>query len=85
MDELEKFLNSAHGDFQITVDGMSPHISGNGNDAGILLAAFGLVKYMESQCENDFENALEIMRDLNMLLGYEIKGVAKGKEISRRK
>lgn len=73
-DELEIFLNTAHGEITIKVDGMVPHVEGNLNDAGALMATFGLLKLVEeTQCAN-FDELLEKFKALNEIMGYRIIG-----------
>lgn len=71
-DELEEFLNSAHGTLTITLNGMTPNVKGTCNDSGAILAAFSGLKILESQSGNDFEEVLSLMRDLQQVMGYEI-------------
>lgn len=73
-DELEDFLNKAHGEITIKVDGMVPHVEGNLNDAGALMATFGLLKLVEeTQCA-DFNELLEKFKALNEIMRYKIVG-----------
>lgn len=71
-DELEDFLNSAHGELTITINGMVPNVKGKCNDAGAILAAFSGLKLLETQSGNDFEEVLSLMRDLQQVMGYQI-------------
>lgn len=73
MDELEEFLNKASGKLTIEVDGMTPHIKGDVNKAGALMAAFAVMKFMEMLCKNDMESAFDTIRQLDEVMNYEIK------------
>ena len=73
-EKLEEFLNNAHGEVRIEVNGMIPHVEGNLNDAGALMATFGLLKLVEqTQCA-DFDELLEKFKALNEIMKYEIVG-----------
>ena len=39
VDDLIDFLNKAHGEITIKVDGMVPHVEGTINDSGMMMAA----------------------------------------------
>lgn len=45
--ELQDFLNSANGEITITINGMMPHVQGNMNESGFILATFSLMKMIE--------------------------------------
>lgn len=71
---LEEFLNNAHGEVNIKVDGMVPHVKGDLNDAGAILAAFSLLKLIEQTQCTDFDELFEAFKALNEIMKYEIVG-----------
>ena len=81
IEELQEFLNSANGDLTITVNGMAPHISGNMNDSGAILAAFSMLKMIENTQGHDMKEVMEMLINLNDLLRYHIEGRVYGEDV----
>ena len=71
-DNLEEFLETARGTMTIDVNGMVPHITGDMNDAGAIMAVFGAVKSLELTIGMDFEKATDILKQLNNVMNYKI-------------
>ena len=70
-DELEEFLQKADAEFTIKVNGMVPNIKGHGNDAGVIMAAFGALKILENTGKS-FDEIVDMMNDLNSIMKYQI-------------
>ena len=81
VDDLKEFLNKAHGEITIKVDGMVPHISGTINDSGMMMAAFACMKTLETKRGNSFDDTVEMMKKLNAVMGYHIQGRIDGKNL----
>lgn len=81
VEELKEFLDSAKGEFTITVNGMAPHVSGNMNDPGVILAAFSLLKMIEHTQDHDMEEVMEMLINLNDIMGYHVEGTVHGKDV----
>jgi hypothetical protein len=81
VEELKEFLDSANGNVTITVNGMVPHISGNMNDSGAILAAFSMLKMIEHTQGHDMKEVMEMLINLNDLLGYHIEGKVYGEDV----
>lgn len=73
VDYLKDFLNNAHGEITIRVDGMIPHISGTINDSGMMMAAFACMKSLEVR-GGSFDDTVEMMKGLNSIMGYHVNG-----------
>lgn len=71
-DELENFLNSAHGKLTVTINGMTPNVQGSCNDAGAILAAFSGITLICAQSGKDFDEVLDIMHDLQEVMNYKL-------------
>lgn len=69
---LEDFLNSAHGQLTITINGMVPNVKGTCNDPGAILAAFGCLKLIEGTSGCDFKELVNMMCELNDVMKYTI-------------
>lgn len=69
---LEDFLNSAHGQLTITINGMVPNVKGTCNDPGAILAAFGCLKLIEGRSGCDFKELVNMMCELNDVMKYTI-------------
>ena len=80
IDELKEFLNTAHGEVTIKVDGMAPHIKGMINDSGMMLAAFACLKSLEVERGKAFDDIVEMMKSLNAIMGYHVNGEIDGKK-----
>lgn len=74
VDDLIDFLNKAHGEITIKVDGMVPHVKGTINDSGMMMAAFACMKCIETKRGGSFDDTVEMMKDLNSIMGYHIQG-----------
>jgi hypothetical protein len=74
LDELEKFLQNAHGKITIEANGMIPHVSGNLNDAGMLMASFAMLKLAEDVLGGDFDEMMIMFKSLNEVMGYQTIG-----------
>lgn len=81
IEELKEFLDSAKGEITITVNGMAPHVSGNMNDPGVILAAFSLLKMIEHTQDHDMEEVMEMLINLNDIMGYHVEGTVHGKDV----
>lgn len=81
IEELKEFLDSAKGELTITVNGMAPHVSGNINDPGVILAAFSLLKMIEHTQEHDMEEVMEMLINLNDIMGYHVEGTFYGEDV----
>lgn len=81
VDDLKEFLNKAHGEITIRVDGMAPHVEGTINDSGMMMAAFACMKSMEVRGRGSFDDIVEMMRGLNYVMGYHIQGEIDGKNL----
>lgn len=81
VEELKEFLDSAKGELTITVNGMAPHVSGNMNDPGVILAAFSLLKMIEHIQGHDMEEVMEMLINLNDIMGYHVEGTVYGKDV----
>lgn len=79
--ELTDFLNSAHGEITITINGMTPHVKGDMNDSGAILAAFSMLKMIEQKQGHDMKEVMEMLINLNDLLDYQIIGRIGGEDI----
>lgn len=73
-EKLDEFLNNAHGEVRIKVNGMVPHVEGNLNDSGALMATFALLKLVEKTQDTNFDELFETFKALNEIMGYEIVG-----------
>lgn len=80
VDDLKEFLNKAHGEITITVDGMVPHILGTINDNGMMMAAFACMKCIEKRRGGSFDETVEMMKGLNSVMGYHIQGKIGGEK-----
>lgn len=74
VEELKEFLDSANGNVTITVNGMVPHVTGNMNDAGAILAAFSMMKVIEEKQGHDMQEVMNMLNNLNEILGYTVIG-----------
>ena len=81
VDELKEFLEKAHGEITIDVDGMAPHISGTINDSGMMMAAFTCLKNLELGRGKKFDEVVELMKDLNAIMGCHAEGKINGKNL----
>ena len=81
VEELKEFLNSARGEITITVNGMAPHVSGKMNVPGVILAAFFLMKMIEHTQDHDMEEVMEMLINLNDIMGYHVEGTVCGKDV----
>lgn len=79
--ELQDFLNSANGEITITINGMMPHVQGNMNESGFILATFSLMKMIEQTQNHDMKEVMEMLINLNDLLGYHIEGTVYGENL----
>ena len=79
--ELQDFLNSACGEITITINGSTPRVQGNLNESGFILAAFSLMKMIEQTQNHDMKEVMEMLINLNDLLGYHIKGRVYGVDV----
>lgn len=70
-DELEEFLQKADAEFTVTVNGMVPNVKGHGNDPGLIMTAFGTLKILENTGKS-FDEILDMMKDLNAIMKYQI-------------
>ncbi len=80
VDDLIDFLNKAHGEITIKVDDMVPHVEGAINDSGMMMAAFALMKCIETRRCGSFDDTDEMMKGLNSIMGYNVKGTINGEE-----
>ena len=80
VDDLKEFLNKAHGEITIKVDGMIPHVEGNINDSGMMMAAFACMKCIETRRGESFDDTVEMMKGLNSIMGYHVEGKINGEE-----
>jgi hypothetical protein len=80
VDDLKEFLNKAHGEITIKVDGMIPHVEGVINDSGMMMAAFACLKCIETRRGESFDDTVEMMKGLNSIMGYHAKGKINGEE-----
>lgn len=73
MDELQEFLETAKGTMQIEVNGMVPHITGDGmNDAGMIMATLGMMKSLEAILGLDMKNVCDTIIELDSVMKYKI-------------
>ncbi len=79
LDELQKFLEEAHGEITIKVDGLVPSVTGTMNDGGLLLAAFACLKGLETRRGN-LDDTVEMLKCLNVIMGYHVNGKIDGVE-----
>lgn len=79
--ELQDFLNSAYGEITITVNGMTPHVEGNMNESGAILAVFSLMKLIERTQNHDMKEVMEMLINLNDLMGYHLEGRVYGEDV----
>lgn len=80
LDEIKEFLEKANGEITVTVDGMAPHVSGTANDSGMMLVAFACLKCLEVGRDKNFDDTLEMMKNLNAIMGYHVSGKIDGEE-----
>ena len=80
VDDLKEFLNKAHGEITIKVDGMVPHVEGTINDSGMMMAAFACMKCIETRRGGSFDDTVEMMKGLNSIMGYHVEGKISGEE-----
>ena len=80
VDDLIDFLNKAHGEITIKVDGMVPHVEGTINDSGMMMAAFACMKCIETRRCGSFDDTAEMMKGLNDIMGYHVEGKISGEE-----
>ncbi len=81
VEELKDFLDSAKGELTITVNGMAPHVSGDMNDSGAILAAFSLMKMIEHTQNHNMQEVMEMLIKLNDILGYHVEGRVYGEDV----
>ena len=81
VDDLKDFLDKAHGEITIRVDGMIPHVEGAINDSGMMMAAFACMKCIEKRRGGSFDDTVEMMKGLNSIMGYHIQGEIDGKNL----
>lgn len=81
IEELKEFLDSAKGEITITVNGMAPHVQGNMNESGFILATFSLMKMIEQTQNHDMKEVMEMLINLNDLLGYYVEGRIYGEDL----
>ncbi len=81
VDDLKDFLNKAHGEITIKVDGMIPHVEGTINDSGMIMASFACMKCIEVRRGGSFDDTVETMKGLNDILGYHVQGKIDGKNL----
>ena len=74
LEELQKFLEKAHGEITIKVDGLVPHVEGTINDSGMKMAAFACMKCIETRGGGSFDDTVEMMKGLNDIIGYHVNG-----------
>ena len=80
LEELQKFLEKAHGEITIKVDGLVPHVEGTINDSGMMMAAFACMKCIETRRGESFDDTVEMMKGLNSIMGYHVEGKINGEE-----
>lgn len=80
IDDLKDFLSKAHGEITIRVDGMAPHVEGTINDSGMMMAAFACMKCIEVNRGNSFDETVEMMKNLNSIMGYHAQGEINGEK-----
>lgn len=81
VEELKDFLDSARGELTITVNGMAPHVSGDMNDSGAILAAFSLMKMIEHTQNHNMQEVMEMLLNLNEIMGYHVEGRVYGEDV----
>lgn len=83
-DEIHEFLSQAHGEMHIIIDGFVPHVTGsNINKPGAILACLGVLQTLKEVNNFEFEEAIEIVRAINDLMSYEVKGNLNGKAVEK--
>lgn len=79
-DALEEYLKSADGKIEVECKGMIPHVSGEMNDAGMLMAALALLKTLETSRGESFRGITEMMNALNIIMNFKVSGECPGVE-----
>ena len=72
--EISEFLNDAHGEVKIKVDGMNTHLDGKMNKAGIAMAAYTLLYTISETEKQPFTYMTEMMDEMYQILKSDING-----------
>lgn len=83
-DEIREILSQAHGEMNISIDGLVPHVTGsNLNTPGIIMACLAVLQTLKEVNNWDFEESIEMVRAINDLMNYEVVGNLNGKAAER--
>lgn len=85
VDELKEYLEGAHGEMTIKVEGMIPHIEAEHlNYPGALMCAFGALHSLCRIQGDDFDEIVDNLKTLNKIMGYEVRGNLPGGKTHER-
>lgn len=83
-DEIHEILSQAHGEIHITIDGLVPHVTGsNINKPGAIMACLAVLQALKEVNGCDFEESIKLVRAINDLMCYEVKGNHNGKAVEK--
>lgn len=87
LNELEEFIETAHGTMTIEVNGMIPHVTAKHiNEQGALMATFGALHTYCIMHGGDFDEIVDILKNLNQVMKYQVAGnMPDGKAIIKEK
>lgn len=70
--EIQKRLDSSHGEMHLFVEKGVTHVDGNMNDMGVMVSIYSLIKFIQAQGDLDFEEVIVMLRTMDKIMNSNV-------------